>query len=429
MREAATFAIGRSGDRRAVAPLFKALEDHRPSVQVLACLGLAQIDDPRIGPALIKVLADARKHDGVRAACGYALGTRRVAAGVPALLAALADNRGEAQRLAAWSLGQIGDPRALGPLLRAYFARAGHGGSELVWAIGRTSGAGLTPAPLIGLGEFPLRAGKYNLDEAIALLPGELPRPVANTRLLTDHPGDIAAGLVDALSQHRDVIVAVLEDLDGAPSRISLGALAPATAVDTRLEAALASIGQAIEPGVAAQVVSDDPKVRALAVSVLAKLDTGKPTGDAAIARALGDPAEQVRGAAMNAVVVLAARRGTAPAPLTRALVDKLASPTLSDRMNAAVALGRLRDQGNLEALIRAAGDPSGFVREAVAHALANVPSGIDALLALSRDEIYQVRAAAARSLGTLNDARGHERRGEMTSDPDPTVRAAAGGS
>src|SRR5262249_30023912 len=152
-----------------------------------------------------------------------------IAAGVPVLLGALADNRGQAQRLAAWALGQIGDAKALGPLLRAYFARAGHSEDELVWAIGRASGAGLTPAPVTGLAEFPLRAGKYNLDEAVALLPGELPRPVASGKLVIDHADDIARGLAEALAEHRDVIVAVLEDLDGAPAQLSLGALAPAS--------------------------------------------------------------------------------------------------------------------------------------------------------------------------------------------------------
>jgi cellulose synthase operon protein C len=429
MREAATFALGRSADKRAVAPLIKALDDNRPSVQVLACFGLAQIDDVRVGPSLIRTLSDARKHDGVRAACAYALGARRISAGIPALLSALADNRGEAQRLAAWALGQIGDPRALGPLLRAYFARAGHTDDELVWAIGRTSGAGLTPATPSGLGEFPLRGGKYNLDEAVGLVPGDLPRPVANSRLVVEHAGDIARGLADALAEHRDVIVAVLEDLDGAPSQLSLGALAPATAGDTRLAAALAAIAREIEPSVTTQLASDDPKVRGLAVSVLAKLDTGAPTADAAISKALVDPAEQVRGAAMNAVAVIAARRGSAPPPLIAALVKALASPSWGDRRIAALALGRLGAKGDAGALIKAAGDPSSFVREAVAAALADIAPAIDALLALSRDEVPQVRAAAARSLGTLKDERGHKRRGELTADPDPSVRAAAGGS
>jgi HEAT repeat protein len=165
-------------------------------------------------------------------------------------------------------------------------------------------------------------------------------------------------------------------------------------------------------------------------VSVLAKIDGGKVRGaDAAIAKALGDPADQVRGAAMNAVAVLAARRGGAPPMLVTALVRALANPGWRDRRIAALALGRLGEKGDPAALVRAAGDASSFVREAVAHALANDAAAIDALLALSRDDVPQVRAASARSLGTLKDDRGHKRRGELVSDPDPTVRAAAGGN
>ncbi|HEU4726426.1 MAG TPA: HEAT repeat domain-containing protein [Kofleriaceae bacterium] len=432
MREAATFTLGRSGDKRAVQPLIKALEDRRPSVQVLACLGLAQVDDGHTGPPLIKVVSDARRHDGTRAACAYALGARRIAAGVPALLTAASDNRGEAQRLAAWALGQIGDPRALGPLLRAYFARAGRADDELVWAIGRTSSTGVAPAPLGGIGEFPTRANKYDLDEAISLIPGALPRPVASARLIVDHADDIARGLGEALTEHRDVILAVLEDLDGAPAQLSLGALAPVTAGDPKLDGALATIAQAIEPRVSAQLTSDDPKVRALAISVLAKLDGGKLHGaDSAITRALTDPAAQVRSAAMNAVTVVAARRGGAPTELVAALVKALASPTWDDRRVAALALGKLGEKGDLGALIKAAGDPASFVREAVALSLANNAGALDALLALSRDEVQQVRAAAARSLGSLKDPRATKRRVELASDPDPVVRdaARAGGS
>ncbi|MEO7735683.1 MAG: HEAT repeat domain-containing protein, partial [Kofleriaceae bacterium] len=332
--------------------------------------------------------------------------------------------------LAAWALGQLGDARALGPLIRAYFARAGRADDELVWAIGRTSNAGLPPAPLSVLGEFPLRGGKYNLDEGVALLPGDLPKPATGSRLVIDHADDIARGLTEALGEHRDVIVAVLEDLDGAPAQIALGALAPAASGDAKLEAALAAIGAAIGPGVTAQLASDDPKVRALAVSVLAKLDDGKGRGaEAAIAKALVDPADQVRGAAMNAVAVLAARRGSAPPALVAALVKALASPGWGDRRIAALALGRLGEKGDAAALTKAAGDPSSFVREAVARSLTGTASALDALLALSRDDVPQVRAAAARSLASLKDERARKRRGELAADPDPTVRSAAGGT
>src|SRR3569623_3547656 len=116
LRETATSTLGRSGDRRAAAPLIKALADRLDSVRVLACLGLAQIDDQRVGPALVATLKDATQKDLPRAACAFAIGTRKYAAGAPALLAALDDTRAEPPRLAAWALGQLAAPPALGPL-------------------------------------------------------------------------------------------------------------------------------------------------------------------------------------------------------------------------------------------------------------------------------------------------------------------------
>ena len=202
MREAATFTLGRSGDRRAVPPLLKALGDRRGSVQTLACLGLGQIDDRASAPALIATLADARSDDATRAACAYALGARRLTAALPALLGALGDNRGEAQRLAAWALGQIGDAKALGPLIRAYFARAGR--------TRRRAGVGDRPdqrrraraGAATGLGEYPQRGGKYNAAEAIAQLPGRAAaRRPPQRKLVVDHAEDIAKGLLDALGR------------------------------------------------------------------------------------------------------------------------------------------------------------------------------------------------------------------------------------
>jgi tetratricopeptide (TPR) repeat protein len=422
MREAATFTIGRSGDRRAVPALLKALGDRRPSVQTLACLGLSQIDDPRAVSALVSTLGDARKEDATRAACAYAIGARRSPAGVPALLGALTDNRGEAQRLAAWGLGQIGDGRALGPLIRAYYARAGRSADELVWAIARVGGGGLPPAPAGPLGEYPLVRGKYDPIAAVAALPGALARPATPGKLVVDHADDIAKGLLDALGEHRDVVVSVLADLDGDPAQLSLGALSP-PATDARVTAAYARIGDTIAPAIASQLASDDPKVRALAVSVYAKLDGGKVRGaDAAIAKALADPADQVRAAAMNAVAVLAQRRGARPAELVASVVKVLGSGPWTDRRVAAIALGRLGAHGDPAALIKAAGDPSSFVREAVASALGGVAGGLDALLQLSRDEVPQVRASAARSRGQVKDERARKRRGELAGDPDPGV-------
>lgn len=401
MREAATFALGRSGDKRAVPALIKVFGARGASEQTLACLGLAQIDDPRVGPALVAALKDAAHSDALRAACAYAIGARRYAAGVPALLAALDDNRGETQRLAAWALGQLGEAKALGPLVRAYFARAGSPADELIWAIGRVSGAGLAPSSLADFGDYPVRNGKYNHNGAVANLPGMLAKPPPMQKLVVDHAGDIAAGLRQALAEHRDVVVSALADLDATPDRLALGALAPA-GKDAKVLTALATIGQAIAPAVAAHLSADDPKVRALAVSVMAKLD-GKQSRevDAAILKAMADPAEQVRAAGIRSVVTVGRRRG-APAELVAAVVKTLSSAGWADRRVAALALGALGGKGDVAALVKAAGDPSAFVREAVATALGEVGggAGVDqALAALAKDSVQQVRDSAARAL------------------------------
>ncbi len=404
MREAATFTLGRSGDRRAVPALLEALSDRREREQVLACLGLAQIDDGRVGPALIAAVKDASKIDAVRAACAYAIGARKVNAGIPALLAALADNRGETQRLAAWALGQLGDSKALGALVRAYFARAGQPADELVWAIARVSGSGVAAAPLTGFAEYPMRGGKYNHAEALRALPGSLPHPKPPAKLVVEHARDIAAGLRQALSEHRDVVVSVLADLDAAPDRLALGALTPAQ-TDAKTTAALASIAAAIEAQVTAQLTSEDPKVRALAVSVTAKLDSGKdPKADTAITKAMADTAEQVRASAMESVAVLAKRRGSAPPALVAALAKTLGAGSWSDRRVAALSLGKLGPGTDPAPLLRAAKDSSSFVREAVAIALGEIGGAgvVDVLQTLTKDHVVQVREAAARSLANV---------------------------
>ena len=401
MREAATFTLGRSGDRRALPALIEALNERREREQVLACLGLAQIDDGRVGPAAIAVVRDANKNDAVRAACAYAIGARKISSGVSALLAAIEDNRGDAQRLAAWALGQLSEAKALGPLIRAYFARAGQSADELVWAIGRVSGAGLAPSPLGNFNEYPVRGGKYNHTEALQALPGSLPRPAPSAKLVADHASDIAAGLTQALGEHRDVVVSVLADLDGAPARLGLGALTPA-ATDAKTTAALATIAQAIEPQVNQQLASEDPKVRALAVSVIAKIDGGKiKKADAAISKALTDPADQVRAAAMQSIAVVAHRRGAAPPELVAALARTLSAGSWSDRRVAALSLGKLGPKTDPQPLMKAAKDPSSFVREAVAIALGEIgnPQGTETLQMLAKDEVVQVREAAGRAL------------------------------
>ena len=177
--------------------------------------------------------------------------------------------------------------------------------------------------------------------------------------------------------------------------------------------------------------MSEDPKVRALAVSVLAKLDGGKlDAADAAIEEGarrfdrsgprLGDE----RGRRPRQAPWQRPRRICCPS-----WSRSLGSGPWADRRVAVRVLGKLGAGGDLAVLLKAASDASSFVREAVAESVRADRQGLDVLLALSRDEIAQVRAAAARGLAGSKDERAQRRRTELQSDPEKVVRQAAGGA
>jgi HEAT repeat protein/tetratricopeptide (TPR) repeat protein len=432
MKEATTFTLGRTRDRRALAPLIAALGHRRESVQALACIGLAEIDDAKAVTAMTQMVADARGHDSVRAACAYGLGVRRAKSATPALLGALADNHGETQRLAAWALGHLGDTSSTGALIRAYFGRRSGDRRELAWAIARVTGGAPKAVVATSPGDYPLRSDvagrrKFDLDARIANLPGVVSPVVLPAQVLSSHTDQVTAGITDALAEHRDVVLGVLTDLDARADGLGLAGLIGDGPIDDKTRTALTKIGTGVAPPIAKQLAADDPKIRALALSVLGKLDAKGI--DAAITKGLADTKKLVRQAAMRAIVAVAARRGQAPRTLVAGLASALASPVWQDRRTAATAMGGLGSGADLAALARARSDSHAYVREAVAGALGAIGSAgaVDAVIALSRDDIAPVRAAAAHALGRLPGEAARKRRAEMASDPDPTVAKAAG--
>jgi HEAT repeat protein len=158
-------------------------------------------------------------------------------------------------------------------------------------------------------------------------------------------------------------------------------------------------------------------------------MDGGKvKSADGAITKAMSDPAEQVRASAMASIAVVAKRRGAVPPALVAALTKSLASPAWGDRRVAALAMGNLGTGADTASLAKAATDNSSFVREAVATAIGMLasPNLVDPLLALSKDDVVQVRAAAAKALAKYKDERSQKRRAELAKDPEASVRDAA---
>lgn len=427
MREAAVFTLGRTGDRRALPYLVKALDDRRESVQALACLGLAQELDAKTAATALAVVANGRRHDAVRAACAYALGIQRIPGATAALAAAVTDNRGNTSRLAAWALGQLGDDKAIAPLLRAYVGRAQQEGGEFLWALGRTVGAGLSPSSMADLREYPVRSERFDAVARVTSLPGALPSPPIPEKLLLTYERELGDALLASLSEHRDVVLTALTDLNASDRRISLGGLAPASPSE-RGQAALDRIGARIVPALDRLLGRDDAETRALAILALAKAaPPTSPQMEKDLTAAISDASPLVRAHAMRAVPVVAARLGKSPTTLVRLLRSALSGTSWEDRRTAALALGQLGAEQPLDALATAATDGSSLVREAVATALGAGPAGaIEPLLTLSKDSVASVRAAAAASLTKHRDERAKRRLRELGNDPSSAVRAAA---
>ena len=275
MREAATFTLGRSGDKRAVAAAAQgARRSPRRRCRRSRASGSRRSTIRASAPALI---GGARRRAQATTPRAPRARTRSARAGSTAgslpLLAALDDNRGEAQRLAAWALGQHRRRKALGPLIRAYFAApaAARRRARVGDRPRQTAPAGRAPAATPP--SIPMRSDKYDDRTRCAACPARCRDRRPAPRLVVDHADDIAKALDAALGEHRDVVVSRARAISTARRRSSaLGALSPAAAGAATSVAADRSrrsppSARRWPATVVAPCQRDrDPKVRALAV-------------------------------------------------------------------------------------------------------------------------------------------------------------------
>lgn len=117
VRSSAARSLGQFGDACAIEPLIAALTDSDWDVRENAARALGQIGDARAVDPLLARLKDG--NDYARKEAADALGQIGDARAVEPLLARLKDGDDGERRDAADALGQIGDARALDPLLAA----------------------------------------------------------------------------------------------------------------------------------------------------------------------------------------------------------------------------------------------------------------------------------------------------------------------
>ncbi len=403
MREAAIFGLGRTGDARAVPPLMAALGDYNESVQAQACLGLSFSRDKQVVDRMIEVVADATRKDTTRAACAWALGVIGDGRALAPLATALAQGNDETQRLAAYALGRLADGRAVPALLAANFSRHEEIRRTVAWALARISAPKSVPAP-VEQPDFLTRNDSFDADGTIRLLGTDLGDPTLAPGLLVGHEVELLAGIREALERHTDLQLRMLMVLDGHPGRIDLGALTDhldqaGGGQKKKIVALLDRVGQALAPDLLRLTKHEDSKVRALALSVLAKADASQAID--ALETGMTDSSPAVRRAVMKTATRYAQHHPEASAALAKAVAARLSAKGWLERTDAARALGGLGKAAPVDALITALDDDFGYVREAAARSLGAIgdPRAAGALQRATDDRDPKVAAAARKSL------------------------------
>jgi HEAT repeat protein len=228
VRESAAAALVTIGTP-AVEPLIAAHNDPRSgaSVRSLAVSCLGKIKDPRAIEPLIADLTDAGPDLGFRAGAASALEMIGAPA-VDRLIAALKDADTDVRDLAASALGNIKDPRAIEPLIRALKGR--HGIYDFF--------PGSAASALVNIGTpavEPLIAALRDADRDVRKLAVFALGNIGDPRAVEP----IIAALKDGNTDFQNTAASALAEI-GAPAVEPLIALLKDTDVNVRLSAASA---------------------------------------------------------------------------------------------------------------------------------------------------------------------------------------------
>ena len=331
IRGEAAWALGKSGDTRAVGPLVQALKDGDRNVREWAVLALAKMGRPATEEL---IFALKRESELVRWQAAAALGLINDSAAVEPLIKALFSPSNETRYWAAISLGQIKDTQAREALIHVL----GNGNQSVREASGRA---------LLSID------GALGFDSLRALL--------------KDSDSNRRVGAVEALARTGDEravqpLIQALRDENGKVRAAAAEALGEIN--DSR----------AIEPLIQA-LADDDSDVRSRATDALAKM--GRPASDKLIlalenenilikqgaAEALGEIKEtraieplisafqikEMRLVGVNALLKI--NKSSAVEPFIQILKDETATDDM--RADASWALGEMGDPRAKEALLQ----------------------------------------------------------------------------
>jgi HEAT repeat protein len=405
VREAAAWALSLLRHRRAKRALRKALQDPKVGVEIFACVGLGLQARPPV-EQMMEAAEDRRRRPEVRAACAFGLGLTRSPRVMPLLLRLLSEEREVIVRKAAWALGMLGHRDAVEPLSRRVWERSGRVQRALAWALSRAvAGGAYTPGH-----DARVRLVQGRVDWAAHLEELQPVRPTVNARdaerMLARAGSTLASGLERALGRHRDLVLRILQGLDGHPREVRVPMLGletwPKEGGSDRLRAALEPLRAALRRSVKRLMTHRDPDVRMHALRIAAKVDS--PRTVSLIRKGLADRSALVRRAAGKAAVIAASRQPARRAALVRLLQKDLRGQPWHEQLDRLRRLGELGASQALPTLRRFAKHKHGFLAEAAVRALGRIGDrkALPTVRAALRYPAALVRIAAVRALAQL---------------------------
>ena len=351
--QAASKTLKALGSKEVVDLLIKALEDLNPTLRREGVGILEAIGDQRAGDPLIQTLGDSDA--GVREAAAQALGEIGVTRARDSLFSALGDEYSDVRLAAAQALERLDEP--LGGLIRQTLSGSQQAMEQLVTRNDPRS----FPAFVKALG---------NWDPAVRRAASETLKALGSKEIV-------------------DLLIKALEDMNPT----------------IRLKATwilFAIADQRTKKGPVIQALGDeDPMVRRAAAWTLGRIEAREATDS--LIHSLGDSEPGVRKAAAWVLGKFGDQRAV------ESLIKALGDRNSDVRENAAISLGKLGDQRAVEPLVQALGDESLKMLQAVALALGKIGDrrAVGPLVEALASRSSGVRKAAAEALESLGEPLG----------------------
>lgn len=407
VREAAAAGLGKLKAVAALGPLAERVrEDTNVDVRRVAANSLGLIGDPGAVGALLDLAIERNRLGGVALENLARLGRPAV----PLLVKALADES-EPRRLGAIeALGRIGDTAAVRPLLKLFPQSKGEQRQKIVESLGALGDRSAAGALAEALGE-----GDVGLQRAALVGLGRVSAPESVeklTKLLTHNLAELRGLAARALakagaSRHAVAIAGLLGDA-GHEVRLA--------AVEALRQLGVATATR-VRTGLLGALEDDHADVREAASRAVGEL--GLLEGLEGLCRQLHDDYAAVRRAAAEALGALGE-----PAGLKAFSEFFEKEGDLENRLAAIRAVGRIGDPQGLEVLKPLLEAPEATVRARTVVALGELGGGAacEAMLPALRDPSSEVRYHAAVSLGHLAEPGTLSALAVLLDDDDPFV-------